>query len=99
MCGGCNAQVIGVVEHAKVMESMTTRSEATALMIIRVVAEGGSTAPLRAYIRETDDVSHGFERNSTVVDVDATLSIVRAWLERALDAGGVAEVVVPVRPL
>jgi hypothetical protein len=81
------------------MEAVTTLSEATALLIIRVVVERGSSVPLRAYIRDTDDISLGFEHVSTVVDVEAALAVVRAWLERALDPGAVGEAVVPARPL
>ncbi len=62
-------------------------SEPTALLVIRVRVERGSLLPLRAYIRETSDVSLGFERLSTVTDVEAALGIVRAWLEDVLEAG------------
>lgn len=59
----------------------------TALLVIRVVIERGSSAPLRAYIRQTGNVSLGFERPSTVTDVEATLALARTWLEHAIEAG------------
>ena len=65
----------------------------TALLVIRVSVERGSLLPLRAYIRETNDVSLGFERLSTVADVEAVLGIVRAWLESVLEAGALDDVV------
>ncbi len=65
----------------------------TALLVIRVRVERGSLLPLRAYIRETSDVSLGVERLSTVTDVEAALRIVRAWLENALEAGALDDVV------
>jgi hypothetical protein len=71
---------------------------ATALLIIRVVVERGSLVPLRAYLRETDDVSLGFEHLSTVSDVEAALGIVREWMERALELGS-AEDRLPGSPL
>lgn len=66
--------------------------EPTALLIIRAWIEHGSLMPLRVYIRETDDVSLGFARTSTVVDIDAALEIVRGWLEEVLDAGAPTDV-------
>jgi hypothetical protein len=62
------------------------------------MVEHGATVPLRAYIRESSDVSLGFERISTVSDVEAALAIVRAWLQRALDADPVGDAV-PASPL
>ena len=66
------------------MDARQMGPPATALLIIRVVIQPGSTMPLRAYIREGGDVSLGFGRLSTVSDVDSALAIVRAWMERAL---------------
>lgn len=48
------------------MKAETMVPSTTALLIIRVVVETGSSVPLRAYIRETDNVSMGFEHLSTV---------------------------------
>jgi hypothetical protein len=56
----------------------------TALLVLRVWIEHGSTLPLRAYIRETSNVSAGFERTSTVTDVEAAVGAVRVWLESLL---------------
>jgi hypothetical protein len=60
-------------------------SDATGLLIIRMTVERGSATPLRAYIREADDVSDGFGVPITVSDVEAALEIVRAFLERAVN--------------
>jgi hypothetical protein len=57
----------------------------TALLVLRVWIEHGSTLPLRAYIRETIDVSVGFERTSTLTDVEAAVDAVRVWLEALLE--------------
>ena len=65
----------------------------TALLVIRVRVERGSLLPLRAYMRQTSDVSLGFERFSTVTDVEAALGIVRAWLESVLEVGALDDVV------
>ena len=67
--------------------------EPIALLVTRVRVERGSFLPLRAYIRETSDVSLGFERVVTVTDVETALGIVRAWLENVLEAGTLDDVV------
>jgi hypothetical protein len=85
-------------QDGRVMEVVTSVSEATGLLIIRAVVEPGSSTPLRAYIRETGDVSIGFERTTTVADVEAALAVVRTWLDRTLDAGRLGESVAPERP-
>ncbi len=56
----------------------------TALLVLRAWIEHGSSLPLRAYIRETGDVSLGFEHSSTETDVEAAVAIVRAFLEGLL---------------
>lgn len=53
----------------------------TALLVLRVWMERGSALPLRAYIRQTADVSHRFEGASTKTDIEATVGAVRTWLE------------------
>ena len=53
----------------------------TALLVLRAWIEHGSSLPLRAYLRETSDVSLGFEHTMTVTDVDAAVDAVRTWLE------------------
>ena len=67
-------------------------SDSTALLVMRVWVERGSLRPLHAYIRETSDVSLGFERFSTVTDVDAALRIIRAWLDQVLEAAPLDDV-------
>ncbi|MFA7297583.1 MAG: hypothetical protein WC211_10450 [Dehalococcoidia bacterium] len=58
----------------------------TALLVLRVSIEHGATLPLRAYIRETSDVSRGFERSSTVTEVEVAVRSVRTWLEALIAA-------------
>ena len=53
----------------------------TALLVLRVWIEHGAALPLRAYIRETSDVSRGFERTSHHADVDVAVQSVRTWLD------------------
>ena len=65
----------------------------TALLVIRVRVERGSLRPLRAYIRETSNVSLGFERLSTIADAEAALGIVRTWLGNVPKAGALDDVV------
>jgi hypothetical protein len=56
----------------------------TALLVLRVWIEHGSRLPLRAYIRETSDVSLGFERTSNITDVEVAVDAVRTWLDGLL---------------
>ena len=77
-------------------QDLSMLRDPTALLVVRVVVERESPLPLRAYIRETGDVSLGFERLSTVTDVETALGIVRAWLENVLEAGTPADVVTPL---
>jgi hypothetical protein len=56
----------------------------TGLLIVRAWMEEGSSAPLRAHVSTTADVSTGIERSSVhteALDVD---SEVRAWLGEIL---------------
>src|SRR2546427_9935361 len=64
----------------------------TGLLIIRAYPEPGSSAPLRAEIRLTTDVSAGIERTLTLVDRDAVADVVRTWLDSIIDgpAAGLA---------
>jgi hypothetical protein len=50
------------------------------LLIIRVWPEPGSTSPLRASVRRTDDVTHGISDEVTFADVDDVCATVRDWL-------------------
>jgi hypothetical protein len=54
------------------------------LCIIRAWVEPGSSAPLRAQIRLTTDVSQGFEQSLTIAEKDAVVESVRAWLSAML---------------
>jgi len=77
------------------------RHSPTALLLIRVSLEHGSALPLRAYIRQTADVSRGFEAASTEADIESVLASVRIWLEALLDAdsAGAPPGVSPNNPL
>lgn len=57
----------------------------TGLLIIRAYVETGSSAPLRAEIRLTSDVSAGVERSFTLADKDAVAEVVRRWLDDVLE--------------
>lgn len=52
----------------------------TGLLIIRAWLESGSSKPLRATLRFTDDVSLGLERTVTLADADEIALVVRQWL-------------------
>jgi hypothetical protein len=52
----------------------------TGLLIIRAYLETESSAPLRAEIRLTSDVSAGIEHELTLVDADRVTEVVRSWL-------------------
>jgi hypothetical protein len=52
----------------------------TGLLIIRAWLEPGSSSPLRIHIRLTTDVTQGFESSVTVVQEEATIQAVQAWL-------------------
>ena len=69
------------------MEDVTRRDakNPTGLMIIRAWAEHGSTEPVRAHIRVSRNVSHGFERSFTVSRTDSVVAVVEAWLATVFD--------------
>lgn len=56
----------------------------TGLLIIRAWVEPGSSSPLRAQIRLTTDVAHGFERSLTLIQEEAVVTTVHAWLSEML---------------
>jgi hypothetical protein len=57
----------------------------TGLLIIRAWTEDGSSAPLRAQLAMTSDVSIGMERRSVHTDVIEVGSEVQGWLREILD--------------
>ncbi len=59
--------------------------DVTALFLLRVRVEAGSNPPLRAFMRTTSDVSHGFESSSTLVDVEEAVTMLRRWLRETLE--------------
>ena len=67
-------------------QTSATPRDPAALLIIRVWIERGSERPLRAYIRESRNVARGFDRSTTVTDVDSALEVVRTWMEDSMDA-------------
>jgi hypothetical protein len=58
----------------------------TGLLIIRAWVEPGSSSPLRAQIRSTADVAHGFDRSLTVAQEEAVVAMVQAWLSEIMAA-------------
>ncbi len=67
------------------MSKNTVLRNPTALLVLRVWMEEGSDRPLRAYIRQTADISRGFEVATVETDVEATVASVRAWLQGLVD--------------
>ncbi|MBJ7597688.1 MAG: hypothetical protein DLM67_19800 [Candidatus Nephthysia bennettiae] len=57
----------------------------TGLLIIRAYVERDSSAPLRAEIRLTSDVSAGIERTLVLADADVVARLVRSWLDDILN--------------
>ena len=55
-------------------------SDRTGLLIIRAWTEPGSTEPLRAQVRVTNDVSSPFERAVTLTRPEAVGAMVQDWL-------------------
>jgi hypothetical protein len=58
----------------------------TGLLLIRAWVERGSSAPLRAKIRVTKDLSNGIEKTTTVTSPEAGGRIVEDWLQEVLVA-------------
>jgi hypothetical protein len=65
------------------------------LLIIRVWIEGGSSAPLRAHIRHTTDLSAGLQDGATVTDETAVAAVVRGWLRDVVRDGAPPPLVEP----
>jgi hypothetical protein len=63
--------------------------------IVRAWVEPGSALPLRAHIRQTTDVSEGFDHGLTIAQEDAVVAAIRTWLSAMLasapDAGNDAD--------
>jgi hypothetical protein len=57
----------------------------TGLLIIRAWTEDGSSAPLRAQLSMTSDVSMGMERTSVHSDVIEVGTEVQSWLAGILE--------------
>jgi hypothetical protein len=55
------------------------------LLIIRAWVENGSTEPLRAQIRMTDDLAAGLHHSLTLVHSDRVAHVVEAWLRSVVD--------------
>ncbi len=55
-------------------------TDRTGLLIIRVWIEEGSSEPLRAQIRLSNDVSAGIERTLTLARAEAVCATVQEWL-------------------
>ena len=59
-------------------------SDRTGLLIIRVWIEEGSSEPLRAHIRISDDVTEGFRRELTLARPELVCAEVGQWLTQIL---------------
>jgi hypothetical protein len=54
--------------------------DCTGLLIIRAWIEEGSSEPLRAQVRITNDVSSGFERTFELARAELVVAAVQEWL-------------------
>jgi hypothetical protein len=63
----------------------------TGLLVIQVWVEPGSSSPLRAQVRLTTDVAHGFERSLTLTQEQEVVAAVQAWLSETLAGAHGAE--------
>jgi hypothetical protein len=54
-------------------------ADLTALFIVRLRFEAGSSTQMRAEVRMTQDVTAGFDGASTVTDVESAVRLLRAW--------------------
>lgn len=59
-------------------------NDRTGLFIIRAWIEEGSSEPLRAHIRISDDVADGFRRTLTLSRPEAVCAEVGQWLAQIL---------------
>ncbi len=59
-------------------------SDRTGLLIIRAWIEEGSSEPLRAQVRISDDVADGFRRAVTLSRPEAVCSEVGEWLAQMM---------------
>ena len=62
----------------------SSKTDKTALLIIRAWVEKGSPEPLRADVRVTTDVSAGIERHLTLAHAEEVGATVQAWLAEVL---------------
>ena len=65
-------------------------SDRTGVLIIRAWVEGGSSEPLRAQIRITNDVSSGVERSLTLTKPELVCATVMEWLAEIVEGTGEA---------
>ncbi len=55
-------------------------TDVTALFIVRLRFEAGSSRQMRAEVRMTQDVTAGFDGSSTVTDVESAVRLLRMWV-------------------
>ena len=58
----------------------------TGLLIIRAWVEPGSTDPLRAQIRVTNDISTGIERTVALAESETVMELVDKWLQAVIES-------------
>ena len=61
-------------------------SHRTGLLIIRAWVEPGSTDPLRAQIRVTNDISTGIERTVALAESETVMELVDKWLHAIVES-------------
>ncbi|MGI9021676.1 MAG: hypothetical protein ACR2HV_00280 [Acidimicrobiales bacterium] len=62
------------------IEGEVMAGDRTGMLIIRAWVEPGSSQPLRAHVRVSNDVSGGFQRTQTFARADAVSTVVEEWL-------------------
>ncbi len=65
--------------------------ERTGLLIIRAWLEEGSSKPLRAQVRLTNDVSEGYQRTINLADSKDVCATVEGWLQDMMSDSESAE--------
>lgn len=63
------------------------RPDCVGLLIVRAWVEMGSSAPLRARVRLTTDVSEGIQQELTLVEIEAVRTLVGMWLAEVVRSG------------
>jgi hypothetical protein len=75
-----NSPLLGWLTEPDSPDELEGTNGTTGLLIIRAWVEPGSSEPLRAQLRLTNDVSAGIERTLTLSRADKVCAAVGEWL-------------------